>query len=583
MSGHESPQHPSPDSSAPRSESADKPSRALHPSADRLPDPRFPDPRPTDPAAPIEPLSESSASALPAEAPSSFTPRGLTADGTLKSGRLAGLSLSAAIITLSWPVLAESFLNALVGLTDTVLSTSISVAATDAVSGAAYVIWFMGLVVQSLGLGATALISRSVGAQRLGVANAALGQSVILALILGSVSGGLVALSTPIAANLLSMTGDTEKTFTTFMHVACVGGPGMALLFTLIAAARGAGDNFRPLLSMVIVNLTNIVASWALSGIDLTRAAPTELDPLARHVILTNPFSFDLGVAGIAWGTVLSYVIGAAFMTVVLVRGTGGVRLRLKRLRPHLHTAKRVIRVAFPNFLEMLGMWLGNFAVVLIVGWLGVTGNAAVGSAQGGTLGAHMVAIRIEAFSFLPGFAFGAAAATLVGQYLGAGSPSMAAKACYRCAWMAAALMGFAGIILMTLGEPIVALLSAQPEHQQTVPPLLFIAGCVQIPFGLSIVFRSALRGAGDTKSAMWITWITTYFVRMPLAWLLSGANIPMPGFAHGFWTEGVLHNPWPYDWGLTGLWIGLCAEIVIRAAIFAWRFSGGAWKKTRV
>ena len=90
--------------------------------------------------------------------------------------------MGAAILTLAWPVLAESFLNALVGLTDTVLSTAISNAATDAVSGAAYVNWFMGLVVQSLGLGATALISRAVGGNRLGVANAALGQSVLLAL-----------------------------------------------------------------------------------------------------------------------------------------------------------------------------------------------------------------------------------------------------------------------------------------------------------------------------------------------------------------------------------------------------------------
>lgn len=503
--------------------------------------------------------------------PSLSRPRGLTEDGRLKSGRLAGLTMGAAILTLSWPVLVESFLNAMVGLTDTVLSTAISNAAADAVSGAAYVNWFMGLVVQSLGLGATALISRAVGGGRLGVANAALGQSVLLALVLGAVAGAIVGLSAGPAASMLSMHDEAREHFITYMRIMALGGPGMAMLFTLIAAARGAGDNLTPLLSMVVVNITNMFMSWMLAGTDLTAAAPTAMDPSARRVILANPFSFDMGVAGIATGTLISYIIGTAFMAVVLLRGTGGVKLRLKRMKPHVHTAMRVLRVAFPNFLEMLGMWVGNFAIVLVVGLLG--------AGTGGALGAHMVAIRIEAFSFMPGFALGSAAATLVGQYLGAGSPSMAAKAVYRCAIGATVFMGLFGIVLVTLGKPIVALLSAQEAHQITVPPLLFIAGWIQIPFALSIVYRSALRGAGDTKSAMWITWVTTYAIRMPMAWLLCGADIPLPGWAGGF----TIHNPWPWDWGLQGLWLGLCGEIVIRAVWFAKRFAGGKWKQTRV
>lgn len=532
---------------------------------------RWSDPRPTEPAAPLDPIIRSVPN-QPAEAPSLARPRGLTDDGRLKSGRLAGLTMGAAILTLSWPVLAESFLNAMVGLTDTVLSTSISNAATDAVSGAAYVNWFMGLVVQSLGLGATALISRAVGGGRLGVANAALGQSVLLALGLGVLAGAIVAGSAEPASVLMSMHDEAHGHFITFMRIMALGGPAMAMLFTLIAAARGAGDNVSPLMAMGIVNASNMFLSWMLAGTDLTRAAPTATDPLARGVLLHNPFDFDMGVAGIATGTIASYLIGSVFMALVLLRGTGGVRLRMKRLRPHAHTAMRVLRVAVPNFLEMLGMWIGNFAVVLIVGLLG----AEIG---GGALGAHMVAIRIEAFSFMPGFALGSAAATLVGQYLGAGSPSLAAKAVYRCSIGATIFMGVFGTILITCGKPIVAMLSAQEAHQHMVPPLLFITGWVQIPFALSIVFRSALRGAGDTKSAMWITWVTTYAMRMPMAWLFSGADIALPAWAGGV----TIHNPWPWDWGLQGLWLGLCGEIVIRAVWFAKRFAGGKWKQARV
>ncbi len=86
---------------------------------------------------------------------------GITPDGRLRSGRLAGLSMGAAILTLAWPILAESFLGSLVGLTDTYLSAQISEAATDAIAGASYVMWFIGLVVMSVASGATALVSRA--------------------------------------------------------------------------------------------------------------------------------------------------------------------------------------------------------------------------------------------------------------------------------------------------------------------------------------------------------------------------------------------------------------------------------------
>jgi len=92
-------------------------------------------------------------------------------------------------------------------------------------------------------------------------------------------------------------------------------------------------------------------------------------------------------------------------------------------------------------------------------------------------------------------------------------------------------------------------------------------------------VFRQALRGVGDVKCVMWITWITTYAIRLPLAWLLSGADVPVPEWAGG----GIIHNPSPVAWGLWGLWLGLCGEITIRAAIFAWRFFGGAWVRAKV
>jgi len=88
---------------------------------------------------------------------------GVDAEGRLRSGRLAGLSMWGAIAILSWPILTESVLNSLVGLVDTTLASQISEAATDAIGVASYFAWFISLVAMALATGATALVSRSVG------------------------------------------------------------------------------------------------------------------------------------------------------------------------------------------------------------------------------------------------------------------------------------------------------------------------------------------------------------------------------------------------------------------------------------
>jgi putative MATE family efflux protein len=491
----------------------------------------------------------------------------LTPDGRLQGGRLAGLSMSAAILTLTWPVLAESLLNSLVGLTDTVISAGIDEAATDAIAGSSTLLWFVQLVVQAIGVGATALISRAIGARRVGVANAAVGQTMILAAVCGVLVGlGLLLIAKP-ASVALSLSPDAAAGFHQFITINALGVPLGSLLFAGIACARGAGDSFRPLLAMFIVNAVNIAMSWSLAGVDLKSVTIVNGEPVVRWV-LHNPFHFHLGVRGIALGTLTAYTVGCIVMTTMLSRGIGGatgIRLRLGRLKPHWHTLRRLVRQGVPNFLETLGMWAGNFLIMLMVGRMGE-----------GVIGSHLFAARIEAFSYLPGLAFGTAAATLVGQYLGAGSPTLARKAVRICNTAAATFMGLMGLLFILKPQSLVGLLSSQDVHLALSPPLLRLTGFVQVPFAVSIVLRSAIRGAGDVRAAMILTWICTYLLRLPLAYAFSGISIPLPG-GH------LIENPFPWHWGLTGVWVGLCGEIIIRATVFWLRFAQGQWSRQRV
>ncbi len=491
-------------------------------------------------------------------------------NGRIKSGRLAGLSMWQAIFVVSWPVLVESLLNSLVGVTDTTLSAAVSRDAADGVAAASYFLWIVSLFPIALGVGATALISRAAGKGRLAVAQTVVGQCFTLSFVAGAI-GTLVALvAAPIVSSRFNLKDQAHHDAVTYIRLVALAAPMQTFVSVGIACLSGRGDSLRPLLIMILINVVNILASFALSGVEIAYATTDAAGGAVRHVLIANPFPFHMGVAGISLGTVAAWTFGALAMFFVLLRGAHGVRLRARRMRLHWHTVRRLLRIGLPNLLETFGMWSGNFLVILLVGLMN----------QPGLLGAHIITVRIEAFSFLPGFAMSLAAATLAGQYLGAGSPALARQAVLRCLAVAAAMMGVAGLVFVCLGRQIAGVFSQQPEHLAIVPTLLIISGVSQPVFAVSIVFRSALRGAGVTGAVARITWISIFAIRLPLAWLLSGVDLPLPG-GH------VIPNPAPLQrlgiHPLSGFWIGLCVELSIRGILFTIEFVRGNWTKARV
>jgi len=142
----------------------------------------------------------------------------------------------------------------------------------------------------------------------------------------------------------------------------------------------------------------------------------------------------------------LAWAVGAIIAMATLGRGTA-LRLRRRRLRPHWHTMRRIVRVGLPNLFEsVVALWQANFMVLMVVGLL----------PAGGTLGAHMVVIRVEAISFMPVFAMGIAAATLTGQYLGIGDVRSARRAVVLC-WLAAiSFITLLGLVFMLVPNALV-------------------------------------------------------------------------------------------------------------------------------
>jgi Na+-driven multidrug efflux pump len=176
-------------------------------------------------------------------------------------------------------------------------------------------------------------------------------------------------------------------------------------------------------------------------------------------------------------------------------------------------------------------------------------------------IGAHAIGIRIEALSFLPGFALSLAAATMAGQYLGAGDPRMAGRAIWTCWLYAAGIMGGLGILFMVMPRPFVLLMTDQPEFIEVVPMLLFMAGWSQIGLATSMVLSGALRGAGDVRMSMLLMLGSIWLIRVPAVWL-----------------AGVV-----LDMGLVAIWFATSIELFLRGGLFLWRFVQGGWKKLKI
>lgn len=437
-----------------------------------------------------------------------------------------------------WPLL-EQMVGAVVWFTDSALAGHLDPAivkpASEAIGGAAYILWLMGIIQGAVGVGATAIVARAVGANDRDEADLAVAQTMLIAVAWGLINAGGFLAVAPYIGGLLNMTDAGAAMCRDYIMIVALVAPFRAVLFIGSACLRGAGDTRSPFFVGLVVNGVNIIISVTL----IATLRPTD----------------EWAVRYIAIGTMVAWMVGGLVMLRLLLRGVGEVKLHGGLMRPQRAMVGRLLGVGIPALAENAGHWFGNFLVIMMVGELARRGIEQY------PLAAHNFAIRIEGFSFLPGFAFGIAAATLAGQYLGAGDVKTARRA-IGWAWLyGTGLMTAVGLVFIFAPELLVRIVTDDPQFLADTPPLLFIAGFVQFGFGTALVLGGALRGAGDTKTTMWITFGSTFLVRLPAAWII--------GVQLGY--------------GLTGLWVALGGELMLRGVFVSLRFFQGGWTKVRV
>jgi putative MATE family efflux protein len=454
--------------------------------------------------------------------------------------------LARRVLSLAWPVLALNLLVLTVDLSDRFLvgnlpsPTPHEAQAKLAAQGTAhYVAWFISSYTVLVSVGATALVARCVGAGDWRTARHAAGQTIILAAVVG-LAGSIAGLTfLPQTVRLMGLDGDAAAYATKYLQ------PMFALLALRVvevggvACLVGAGDTRTGLWVQGGVAVANVPLAWTLC-----RGLP------AVPVIGFSGWN-GLGFVGVPLGTAICYVLASVAVVTALARGRAGLILRFADFRPNLALLYRLLRVSVPAAADSLSIVAGQFWFLHIVNGLGETAASA-----------HGIAIGWEALGYLSGHAFGTAAMTLVGQNLGARRPDLAARSGWTAFALGGLMMSAMGAVFYAFAPWMFWVFCQDPSQQPVIDagvPVLRLIAFAMPTLASTMIFTSALRGAGDTRVPVLFTWIGFLGVRIPLAILLTG------------------------QLGLLGAWIAMTADLFVRGGFFLWRFASGRWQFARV
>ncbi|QDU28383.1 Multidrug resistance protein MdtK [Anatilimnocola aggregata] len=450
------------------------------------------------------------------------------------------------VLMLALPVLAEESLNLLVGLTDWYLAGNFLVGEEPlaAMGLLAYVMWLIPSFFSFVGIGATALVARFIGAGNREQALHVTRQAILLGLFLTLLVMAVCFGGGPTFIRAMNFTDLTAELAERYLVILAWAVP--FIMFEQIATAclRGSGDTVSGLQARVLVNLTNCLLSAAL-------------------VTGWGPFP-HLGWEGLAIGTLCGHIVGATVLLVILLRGRGGIALAWQWEKFDIPTMRRILRIGLPAGFDLLAVIVCHLIYAGIIYSFGKTAQAA-----------HGLGVQIEAMSYLAGSAFQVAAATMCGQSLGAQNPARAVRSTLVATGLAMATMCTAGFFFFTHGEQLAVIFAREPGKTTHLTGELLRIVAISCPFlAVLQVTSGALRGAGDTTWPFLTTLAGLICIRLPGAAWLGLSSIPLP--------FSDLEIP-GFGWGAQGAWIAMVADVAVRSVLISARFAGGKWQHVNV
>ena len=408
-------------------------------------------------------------------------------------------SLNRAILLLAIPMVLEMVLESLFAVVDVFWVGRLG---ADAIATVGLTESMLSLVMAigfGLSLSTTAMVARRIGEKDPSGAAIAGVQAIVIGLAL-SVTVGLPCLF--FAPNLLRLMGASPQIVATgsgYARIALGGGGVIMMLFLNNAIFRGAGDAAIAMRLLWVSNIINLI-----------------LDPCL--IFGWGPFP-KLGVTGAALATFTGRSIGVLYQFYRLLRGTERIRFLRSQVRVNFSVLVRLLRVSVTGILQFViahTSWIGLFRIASIFG--------------SAVLAGYTIAIRILIFILLPSWGLSNAAATLVGQNLGARQPERAEKSVWRTGFYNMLFLGAIGIFFLLFATPVVRLFTSDPVVVPLAASCLRILSYGNIGYAYGMVMLQAFNGAGDTVTPTWVHFFGFWLLEIPVAYFLAipahvGAN----------------------------------------------------------
>ena len=376
--------------------------------------------------------------------------------------------------------------------------------------------------------GTTALLSRAYGADNKIEGKKAFTQSFFIAVPLGIFLTIIFLLFSEQIINLVGNAKDMNlKDAILYQNMTVIGFPFLGVSIATFYAFRAMGENKIPMIGNTLALVLKVILNFLLV------------------------YLFKWGIFGAALSTTLTRLFSAIFsIYLVFWSKKNWISLELKDLKFDYFTSKRILKVGIPAAVEQLGLRIGMLIFEMMVISLGNLSYAA-----------HKIALTAESISFNLGFAFSFAASALVGQELGKGSSQKALKNGYICTIIAMIVMSTFGLLFFIIPQFLVSLFTKDKDVIELATMALKIVSICQPFSGASMVLAGALRGAGDTKSVLLITYLGIFLIRIPITYLfLDILNL-----------------------GLAGAWIVMTIDLAIRSSLAFYVFRRGKWKYLQV
>ncbi|RNC90227.1 MAG: MATE family efflux transporter [Allomuricauda sp.] len=439
-------------------------------------------------------------------------------------------SIRRAIFMLSIPMILEMLMESIFALVDIAYVSQVSVNAVATIGLTESVITLVYAIAIGLSMAATAVVARRVGEKDLKGAREAAVQAIFLGVLVAIVVGIIGFLYNKEILALMGAEPDLIAEGHGYTKWLIGGNITILLLFLINAIFRGAGDASIAMWTLVLSNGLNII-----------------LDPI--FIFGWGPVP-EYGVMGAAIATNIGRGTAVLFQLGILFFGWGKIKLLAQDIVLNLKVMFNLIKVSIGGIAQFL---IGTSSWVFLMRIMSEFGSE--------VLAGYTIAIRVMMFTLMPSWGMSNAAATLVGQNLGAKKPERAEKSVWITGKYNALFMGLVSIVYLLFARQIIEAFNATPSVVENGALCLRIIAAGYIFYAYGMVVSNAFNGSGDTRTPTKINFISFWLYQLPVAYLLALV----------------------LDWGALGVFIAITTAEVLLAVIGIVWFRQGKWKSFQV